>query len=267
VKHMMVGYHMTAEDTLVIRSEIRSNVVRINRPEAKNALNTEVRHRLAEIFHALAGDARVRVIVLTGNEKYFVAGADIRELAEAGPTEMHLRHNERLWEAIGRCPKPVIAAVQGYALGGGCELAMHCDLIIASNKARFGQPEVKLGIMPGAGGTQRLVRAVGKFQALRMLMTGCLVNAQEALAMGLVSEMVEDSQTLSRALELAGEMALLPPLALEQIKEVTLAGADLPLEAALVLERKAFQLLFDTKDKQEGVAAFFEKRQANYCGE
>ncbi|MBF3363245.1 enoyl-CoA hydratase, partial [Pseudomonas aeruginosa] len=157
-------------------------------------------------------------------------------------------------------------AVNGFALGGGCELAMHCDLIVAGESAQFAQPEIKVGVMPGAGGTQRLVRAVGKFQALRMLFTGCLVKAPQALAMGLVSEVVADESTLARALELAMEIARLPPLALAQIKEVVLAGADLPLDSALALERKAFQLLFDSQDQKEGMQAFLEKRPPNYQG-
>lgn len=241
-------------------------VVRIDRPDAKNALNGAIRHQLAELFSSLAQQDEVRAIVLTGGEQVFVAGADIKEFATASPTEMHLRHNERFWEPIAHCPKPVVAAVNGFALGGGCELAMHCDIIVAGNSARFGQPEVKLGLMPGAGGTQRLVRAVGKFQAMRMLMTGCIVPAPEALRMGLVSEVVSDDQVLVRAKELAQEIAGLPALALENIKEVVLAGADLPLESALVLERKAFQMLFDTVDQKEGAAAFLEKRKPNYKG-
>jgi enoyl-CoA hydratase/carnithine racemase len=152
-------------------------------------------------------------------------------------------------------------------LGGGCELAMHCDMIVAGESARFAQPEVKLGLMPGAGGTQRLVRAVGKFQAMRIALTGCMVKAPEALAMGMISELVMDAQTIPRALELAAQIAALPPLAVQQIKEVMLAGADLPLESALVLERKAFQLLFDSADQKEGAAAFFEKRTPHYLGE
>ncbi len=242
-------------------------IVRICRPEAKNALNSEVRQRLAEHFRALAIEPRARAIVLTGGEECFVAGADIREFAQASPIEMYLRHTEFLWEAISRCPKPVIAAVNGFALGGGCELAMHCDIIVAGESARFGQPEVKLGLMPGAGGTQRLIRAVGKFQAMRIALTGCLVKAPEALTLGMVSEVVSDERTLLRALDLAAEIAALPPLAVAQIKEVMLAGADLPLEGALALERKAFQLLFDSRDQKEGAAAFLEKRQAIFKGE
>ncbi|MBT2373268.1 enoyl-CoA hydratase [Pseudomonas fluorescens] len=254
----------------VVYLDVQDNgvaVVRIHRPEVKNALNAQVREELALHFRALAQRKDVRAIVLTGGEQFFVAGADIKEFASASPIEMYRRHTEYLWEAISRCPKPVIAAVNGFALGGGCELAMHCDLIVAGESARFAQPEVKLGLMPGAGGTQRLVRAVGKFQAMRIALTGCMVKAPEALAMGMLSEVVADDQTLPRALELAAQIAALPPLAVQQIKEVMLAGADLPLESALVLERKAFQLLFDSADQKEGAAAFFEKRTPNYLGE
>ena len=188
------------------------------------------------------------------------------DLSTSTAIGLYGRHGERYWEAIARCPKPVIAAVNGFALGGGCELAMHCDLIVAGASARFAQPEVRVGVMPGAGGTQRLVRAVGKFQALRMLFTGCTVRAPEALAIGLVSEVAADGQALDRALELARQIAGLPPLALAQIKEVVLAGADLPLDQALALERKAFQLLFDSHDQKEGMRAFLEKRTAEYLG-
>lgn len=261
---------MTTHATDEVHVQILDNgvaTVRISRPDARNALNTSVRQLLAQHFRVLAEDSRVRAIVLTGGEQCFVAGADIREFAQARPIEMYLRHTELLWGAITCCPKPIIAAVNGFALGGGCELAMHCDLIIAGESARFGQPEVKLGLMPGAGGTQRLIRAVGKFQAMRIALTGCLVTAPEALKIGLVSEVVSDDQTLLRAHEIAAEIAALPPLAVAQIKEVILAGADLPLEAALVIERKAFQLLFDSQDQKEGAAAFLEKRAASFKGE
>lgn len=242
-------------------------VVRVDRPEVKNALNQLVREQLAQAFRTAAADDRVRAIVLTGGEQCFVAGADIREFAQAGAIEMYRRHTEYLWAAIAGCPKPVIAAVNGFALGGGCELAMHCDIIVAGQSARFGQPEVKLGLMPGAGGTQRLIRAVGKFQAMRIALTGCLVDARQALAMGMVSEVVDDDRTLARALEMAAEIAALSPLAVAQIKEVMLLGADLPLESALALERKAFQLLFDSRDQKEGAQAFLEKRKATFSGE
>lgn len=241
-------------------------LLRLNRPQARNALNDEVRQRLASHFQTLGADPAIRVIVLTGDSRCFAAGADLRDLSTSTAIGLYGRHSERYWEAIARCPKPVIAAVNGFALGGGCELAMHCDLIVAGESAQFAQPEIKVGVMPGAGGTQRLVRAVGKFQALRMLFTGCTVQAPEALAIGLVSEVAADGQALDRALELARQIAGLPPLALAQIKEVVLAGADLPLDQALALERKAFQLLFDSHDQKEGMRAFLEKRTAEYLG-
>lgn len=240
--------------------------LRINRPEARNALNQEVRTQLARHFTDLGQDPAVRCIVLTGGDKYFAAGADIRAMADAGAIEMLLRHTHRLWQAIAACPKPVIAAVNGFAWGGGCELAMHADIIVAGEGASFCQPEVKVGIMPGAGGTQRLTRAVGKFQAMKMLLTGQPVTARDALAMGLASEVVADDAVQERALELATQIAALPPLAIMQIKEVLLAGQDASLESALMLERKAFQLLFASRDQKEGMQAFMEKRQPEFKG-
>lgn len=242
-------------------------LISLNRPEAKNALNNEVRKQLAEHFLALGKRNDIRVIVLTGGNKVFAAGADLKDMTTATTIDMYSRHTEYYWQAIANCPKPVIAAVNGYALGGGCELAMHADIIVAGESARFGQPEVKVGVMPGAGGTQRLIRAVGKFQAMRMILTGCMVKAPEALAMGMISEVVRDEQTISRAIEMAEEIARMPPIAIAQIKEVTLAGMDLPLEAALMLERKAFQILFNSQDQKEGANAFFEKRAPLYHGE
>ena len=162
---------MNSPKETLVSTEVRDDGVAticINRPEAKNALNMATRQRLAEHFRAATEDTRVRAIVLTGGHACFVAGADIREFAAASPIEMYLRHTENLWDAVARCPKPIVAAVNGFALGGGCELAMHCDIIVAGEAARFGQPEVKLGLMPGAAGTQRLIRAVGKFQAMRI---------------------------------------------------------------------------------------------------
>ena len=241
-------------------------IVKIDRPEAKNALNTEVRKHLAQIFSELALNDDIRVVILTGGESVFAAGADLKELSSAQTVEMYLRHTERYWQAIAHYPKPVIAAVNGYALGGGCELAMHADIIIAGESAQFGQPEVKVGVMPGAGGTQRLFRAVGKFHAMRMILTGCLVSAQEAYQIGLASQVVPDSETISTAIKMAKTIARLPPIALEQIKEVALMSEDVPLNAGLSLERKSFQLLFDTQDQKEGMQAFIEKRHPQYQG-
>jgi enoyl-CoA hydratase/carnithine racemase len=242
-------------------------LLRLNRPVQLNALNMSLRESLARHFRQLEECTETRVIVMTGNAQAFAAGADLGELAEASVLQVYQRHVERYWQAISACRKPIIAAVNGYALGGGCELAMHCDLIVAGTSASFAQPEIRVGVMPGAGGTQRLLRAVGKYQALRMLLTGCRISAAEALAIGLVSEVVDDEQVLPRALELAGLIAGMPPLALAQIKEVVLAGMDMPLEQALVLERKAFQLLFDSRDQKEGMRAFLEKRKPEYLGQ
>jgi len=253
-------------EVIVERPAPRIAVVRLNRPEARNALNQEVRVQLAGHFTALGQDAEVRAIVLTGGDKYFAAGADLRAMAEAGAIEMMLRNAHRLWQAIAGCPKPVIAAVNGYAWGGGCELAMHADIIVAGEGASFCQPEVKVGIMPGAGGTQRLSRAVGKFKAMKMVLTGQPVSARDALEMGLASEVVADGAVQARALEIAHEIAALPPLAIMQIKEVLLAGQDASLDAALMLERKAFQLLFASRDQKEGMQAFFDKRPADFQG-
>jgi len=244
----------------------RVALVRINRPEARNALNSAVREQLARIFVELAGNDEIRCVVLTGTEKVFAAGADIKAMADAQPVDIILRAGERNWAPIKDFPKPLIAAVNGFALGGGCELAMHADMIIAGASAKFAQPEIKVGIIPGAGGTQRLLRAVGKFKAMKILLTGEMVSAQDAEAMGLVTEVVPDGEVLDRALALARSIALLPPLATRKIKELVLQGGDLPLEAALVMERHAFQLMFATADQKEGMRAFLEKRSPNFTG-
>ncbi|MCB8840291.1 enoyl-CoA hydratase-related protein [Aurantimonas sp. VKM B-3413] len=254
------------DETLVETGGDGVAIVHMNRPQTRNALSAEMRAQLAGHFEALAVDEGVNVVVLTGGPDCFAAGADIRAMASASPTQIALRRTEKLWEPIRTFPKPLIAAVNGWALGGGCELAMHADIIVAGESARFGQPEIKVGIMPGAGGTQRLVRAVGKFKAMKMLLTGEPVSAIEAEAMGLVSEVVPDRETLERALHLARAIAKLPPLAARKIKEVVLAGADQSLDSALLTERQAFQLLFDTRDQKEGMAAFLEKRKPDFTG-
>ncbi|MEQ9637190.1 MAG: enoyl-CoA hydratase-related protein [Devosia marina] len=242
-------------------------LVRLNRPEVRNALNLTIRQEMAAIFRDLADDTSLRCVVLTGNEQAFAAGADIADMSRIDAIEMYHRHTERLWAAVGECPVPVIAAVNGFALGGGLELAMHADIIVAGKSAQLGQPEVKVGIMPGAGGTQRLTRAVGKFRAMLMCLTGEIISAQEAFEMGLISRLVEDDAVLDTALKLAEKIAALPPIAVAQIKEVILAGADAPLSTALALERKAVQVLFASRDKAEGMNAFLEKRKPTYTGE
>lgn len=251
-------------EVLLERPEEAIAVVRLNRPEVRNALNLAVREQLAKHFFDLGNDDPTRCIILTGGDKVFAAGADVRDMVDRTPIEMMARRD--LWKPIASCPKPVIAAVNGYALGGGCELAMQADIIVAGEGASFGQPEVRVGIMPGAGGTQRLTRAVGKFRAMRMLMTGEPVAARDALAMGLVSDVVADAEVFDTALRIAKTIASLPPLAVKQIKEVVLAGEDTSLEAGMMLERKAFQLLFATADQKEGMRAFLEKRTPEFRG-
>ena len=171
------------------------------------------------------------------------------------------------WKTISGCSKPIIAAVNGVALGGGCELALNADIIVAGESAKFGQTEVNVGVMPGGGATQRLVRAIGKYRAMKMLLTGEIIRAPEALAMGLISEVVPDAEVLSSALNLANKIAQMPPLAIMQIKEVVLAGADVSLDTGLMLERKAFELLFSSRDQKEGMNAFIEKRKPNFTGQ
>lgn len=241
-------------------------VVTIDRPKRRNALNLEVKYLLADVVDELAADDAVRVIVLTGANGVFVAGTDIDEMATMSPTEHTLRVTDGVFKALRRCPKPLIAAVESYALGGGCELALICDMIIAGETARFGQPEIRVGIMPGAGGTQRLVGTIGRYRAMKMMLTGESITAPDAFAAGLLSEVVADGSALARAIELARIVASMPPLAVRAIKEVVQLGQGVPLEVALSLERKAFQLLFDTADQKEGMRAFLEKRSPVYQG-
>ena len=235
-------------------------LLRLNRPEARNALNLALRQALAARIEALAEDPDVRAVVLTGNEKIFAAGADLKVLVEATPLEVMESGLHKMWRAIAQFPKPLIAAVQGVALGAGCELAMSADLIVAGEGARFGQPEIKVGIMPGAGGVQRLVRLVGRTKALRLLLTGEPIDGRTAYDWGLASEVVADAEVVDRAVAYAVTIAALPALAARQIKESVQLGEDLPLEAALALERKAFLLTFAAPDQREGMTAFLEKR-------
>jgi len=241
-------------------------LLRINRPEVRNALNLEVRKLLAKHLAELGEDSTTRAVVLTGSEKSFAAGADIREMAEAGTIEILQRGTHKLWRAIAGCPKPVVAAVSGYALGGGCELAMTCDIIVAGESARFGQPEVNIGIIPGGGATQRLTRAVGKYKAMKYILTGELFSSREALDMGLVSEVVPDPEVEGRAIDLARQIAALPPLAIQLAKEAVLAGMEAPLSTALALETKSLQILFSSRDQKEGMRAFIEKRKPKFEG-
>ncbi len=252
----------------ILREDPSEGVVllRLNRPEQLNALSLSIRAALATHINALDADPQVRAIVITGDDRAFAAGADLAELQKRTVHDTQFKASRVAWIALEACEKPIIAAVNGYALGGGCELALHCDIIIAGTNAKFGQPEVKVGIMPGAGGTQRFLRATGKYRGLRYLLTGDMIPAETAFTLGLVSEVVPDAEVLPHALKLASKIAALPPLAIAATKEVANLGADAPLATALNLERKAFQLLFATQDRDEGIAAFMEKRKPVFKG-
>jgi enoyl-CoA hydratase/carnithine racemase len=253
-------------EVLVERPEPPVALITINRPERRNALSLAVRQLLADRLAELSADPEMRCLVITGDDKAFAAGADLGELAEFTPNDPGMARLRVAWDAMAACAKPIIAAVRGFALGGGCELAMQCDIIIAGQSAQFGQPEIRVGIMPGAGGTQRLVRAIGKYRAMKFLLTGEMISATEALTAGLASEVVPDGEVLDRALALARKIARMAPQAAAAIKSTVLAGADLPLDQALLLERGAFQLLFATADQKEGMRAFLEGRQAQFTG-
>ena len=258
---------MTAPDSLLIERPSNDIVVfRLNRPQVRNALNLEVRVRLADEVTRFGADADIRCLIITGSDAAFAAGADISEMAEAGPVEVMARNVQKYWRAITDCPKPLIAAVEGFALGGGLELALCADIIVAGEGARLGLPEVKVGILPGGGGTQKLARLVGRHRAMLLLMTGKMFTAAEALSMGVISEMAPTGQALTRALEIAHEIAAMPPISVMQIKEIVNAGLNAPLDTALMLERKAFQLQFATSDQKEGMRAFMEKRKPKFEG-
>ncbi len=238
----------------------------LNRPQARNALSTALLGAIAGALDAASADAGVRAVVLTGGETVFAAGADLRELAERDAASALLDARVAHWATIRRFPKPLIAAVCGYAVGGGCELAMACDIVIAGESARFGQPEINLGLVPGAGGTQRLARLVGQQRAMKLVLTGEVIAAAEARQAGLVAETAPDGQVLARALAVAETIAAKPTLAVRLAKEAVGLARDMPLEAGLAFERKAFAALIATPDFREGVAAFLEKRPPKFAG-
>ena len=241
-------------------------IITLNRPKELNALNFSVVSELANALEELDRDQTIRSIVITGSgEKAFAAGADIKEMSDKSPIEMLVGGFEA-WERIRRIHTPLIAAVGGYALGGGCELAMHCDMIIASENARFGQPEILLGIIPGAGGTQRLARTLGKYRAMEIVLTGAQMSAQEMANLGLVNRVVPKGEHLNEAMKLAQTVAAQPPIAVRLAKESVLAAFETSLEEGLALERKNFFLLFATEDMREGMQAFIEKRKAEFQG-
>jgi enoyl-CoA hydratase len=255
-------------ETSSILTEIRGKVglVRLNRPQALNALNHTL---LGELLHALEtfdADDQIQAIVITGSERVFAAGADIKEMAGSLPVEMYLSDHLALFDQIRTIKKVIIAAVSGYCLGGGCELAMTCDMIIASETARFGQPEVALGVIPGAGGTQRLTRALGKALAMEMILNNRILTAEEALQFGLVNRVIPVERYLDEALDLADEIAGRAPLAVRLAKEAINKAFESSLTDGLADERRAFYFLFATDDQKEGMAAFIEKRKPAWKG-
>lgn len=258
---------MTYEYILVAKEPPIATVT-LNRPQQLNALSSALIKELAEAIESLDLDPEVRAIVLTGGEKVFAAGADIREMAEAMPFDEGLRSrfSYRDRDRLNKISKPIIAAVSGYALGGGCELAMSCDIIIASETARFGQPEVNLGVIPGSGGTQRLTRTVGKYRTMEMVLTGDFLSANDAERLGLVNKVVPGELLLEEAKAVAKKIAAKPPLAIRLAKEAVLKSFNTTLDEGLDFERKCFYLLFASEDKKEGMKAFLEKRPPVFTG-
>jgi len=242
-------------------------LVTLDRPDVLNALSLDLLDELAAILDRLDADPACRAIVLTGSgTRAFAAGADIRELARQTTVSLLAENRFAVWDRIGAVRTPVIAAVRGFALGGGCELAMSCDIIVAAEDATFGQPEINLGVMPGAGGTQRLTRAIGKARAMDLVLTGRPIGAVEAERMGLVSRVVAPDRTLDEAIELAKRIAAQAPVAVLAAKEAIKQADELPLSAGLQHERRAFYLLFASDDQGEGMAAFVEKRPPHWKG-
>jgi enoyl-CoA hydratase len=248
------------------QAEARTALVRLNRPKQLNALNGAVMDALCTALEELDRDDAVRAIVVTGDERAFAAGADIGEMAGATPIEMLLTNRIGQWDRIRKITKPVIAAVNGWALGGGCELAMTLDLIVAGEGAKFGQPEINIGVIPGAGGTQRLTRGIGKSRAMEMILTGDPITAAQAEAAGLVARVTQDELVVEDALSLAAKMATKSPIALRLAKEAVNAAYEMSLTDALAHERRLFYLLFASEDQKEGMAAFLEKRSPDFKG-
>lgn len=257
---------MSSYSTILVEVSEQVGLVRLNRPQAMNAFNLTMSRELMDALLALDDDDQVRALVVTGNERVFAAGADIKEMADASAVEMLLRDTVSQFDRIRQVKKPVIAAVSGWCLGGGCELALSCDMIVASETARFGQPEINLGVIPGAGGTQRLARVLGKALTMEMVLNNRTLTAEEALRFGLVNRLAPIERYLEEALGLAKEIAARAPLAVRMGKEAVNHAFDSFLTEGLADERRSFYFLFSTQDQKEGMAAFIEKRKPQWKG-
>ncbi|HET7089408.1 MAG TPA: enoyl-CoA hydratase-related protein, partial [Anaerolineae bacterium] len=249
-------------------TEVRDRVglIRLNRPQQLNALNAQQMEEVATALEEFDRDENVGCIVITGNERAFAAGADIKEMAGASAADMLTHDAISRWDRIKKIKKPIVAAVSGWCLGGGCEVAMACDIIVASETAQFGQPEINLGVMPGAGATQRLTRAIGKSKAMEMVLTGRTLSAREAEQAGLASRVAPVEVYLDEALKLAGEIASRAPIAIRLAKEAVNKSYEMPLADGLDYERRLFYFLFATEDQKEGMQAFVDKRPAEWKG-
>ncbi|MFN2215799.1 MAG: enoyl-CoA hydratase-related protein [Anaerolineales bacterium] len=258
---------MKSFQNILVETKEKVGLITLNRPDAMNALNGDLLSELVLALQSFDHDENIGAMVITGNQKVFAAGADIKSMVNANAVEMLTGSFVELFDGINHIKKPLIAAVAGYALGGGCELAMACDMILAADNTRFGQPEVTIGVIPGAGGTQRLTHAVGKAIAMEMVLNNRILTAQEALSFGLVNKIYPVETYLEEALKFASEIASRAPLAVRLGKEMVNQAFELPLQEGLKAERQAFYFLFASQDQKEGMQAFVEKRKPNWKGE
>jgi enoyl-CoA hydratase len=257
---------MSEFETIIVEQRDAVTLVTLNRPQALNALNQKLQAEVIAAFAVYDADPAQRCLVLTGSEKAFAAGADIKEMQSQSFADMYSANFFAGWEQVTRTRKPWIAAVSGFALGGGCEVAMMADFIIAADSAKFGQPEIKLGVTPGMGGSQRLTQAIGKAKAMEMCLTGRMMGAEEAERAGLVAKVVPASDLVEEALKTAAQIAAMAPLAAIATKEMVNAALEMPLAQGINFERRLFHGLFGTQDQKEGMSAFVEKRPGNWTG-
>ncbi len=241
-------------------------LIQLNRPKELNALNPQLMQEVRDSLQQLDKNEQVKVVIITGNDQAFAAGADIKQMADKSAIDMQVMDQFSTWDQIRKTKKPIIAAVSGFALGGGCEFVMTCDMVIASETAKFGQPEIKLGTIPGAGGTQRLTKAIGKAKAMELILTGRFLSAQEAHFYGLVNKVVPVEMYLHEAVELAKEIAQMSPIAVQLAKEAVNRSFETQLDEGLMFERKNFYLTFASEDQKEGMRAFVEKRKPDFKG-